>query len=195
MASIIKNGLKEILNLPNAISFIRLLLAIPIYFTINELHTEYNYRYWTVALMLLAFITDILDGYTARKHNTITEFGKIIDPFADKTLMVLIVIQLYRLDEIPAIFFWIIAGRDILIFCGGIYVSKKIGEVLPSNLLGKLTVLTIGIFILTVVIGLDSSNIFYGFLFYLSIIMSFASVVGYSLRAYELMKWKNDDHL
>ena len=79
-----------------------------------------------------------------------------------------------------------------MIFTGGIFVSKKIGKVLPSNLLGKLTVLVIGFFIIAVVAGLEPANLLYKLLFYISIIMSFGSVIGYALRAYEKIKWKNE---
>lgn len=187
-----KHIFKNAINLPNFISLFRLLLAIPFYFSLSNLHVDIIYRYVVFGLIILAFITDILDGYIARKKKIITEFGKIIDPFADKVLVISIVTMLYVLDELPAIYFWIIIGRDIIIFIGGILVSKKIGKVLPSNLLGKITVLIIGFFIIATIADLAETNFIYRFLFYFSIIMSFASVVAYALRAYEFLKWKND---
>ncbi len=190
-----KNIFKGVLNLPNSLSFFRLLLSIPFYFSLIHLHENIIYRYTVFGLILLAFITDILDGYFARKFNIVTEFGKIIDPLADKVLVILIVVLLYALDEIPGIYFWIVVGRDVIIFLGGIFVSVKIGKVLSSNLIGKVTVLSIGFFILTIIGGYSESNFAYRLLFYFSIIMSFASVIAYSLRAYEFLKWKNNEHI
>lgn len=181
-----------IFNLPNSISFFRLLLAVPFYILVGKLNLDNSYRYYVLGLIFIAFISDILDGYIARKKDIVTETGKIIDPLADKVCVILIILQLYLIGEIPTIYFWIILGRDILIFTGGIFVSKKIGKVLPSNLLGKLTVLVIGFFIIAVVAGLEPSNLLYKLLFYISIIMSFGSVIGYALRAYEKIKWKNE---
>ena len=181
-----------IFNLPNSISFFRLLLAVPFYILVGKLNLDDSYRYYVLGLIFIAFISDILDGYIARKKDIVTETGKIIDPLADKVCVILIILQLYLIGEIPTIYFWIILGRDILIFTGGIFVSKKIGKVLPSNLLGKLTVLVIGFFIIAVVAGLEPSNLLYKLLFYISIIMSFGSVIGYALRAYEKIKWKNE---
>ena len=181
-----------IFNLPNSISFFRLLLAVPFYILVGKLNLDDSYRYYVLGLIFIAFISDILDGYIARKKDIVTETGKIIDPLADKVCVILIILQLYLIGEIPTIYFWIILGRDILIFTGGIFVSKKIGKVLPSNLLGKLTVLVIGFFIIAVVADLEPSNLLYKLLFYISIIMSFGSVIGYALRAYEKIKWKNE---
>lgn len=178
-------------NLPNSLSFIRLLLAVPIYFSLSLFNDYSSARYIVVSLVLLAFITDILDGYFARKTNKITEFGKIIDPLADKTLVILIILQLYLLGEIPGIYFWIIVLRDIIIFIGGIIISRKIGKVLPSNLLGKITVFSIGIYILIILFGLEPANVIHRFFFYISIILSFASVIAYTIRGYEALKWKN----
>lgn len=190
-----KNIFQGAFNLPNSLSFFRLLLAIPFYFLLLHLHDAPNYRYIIIGLILVATASDILDGYIARKKKIITEFGKVIDPLADKVCIILIITQLYIQGEIPGIYFWIIILRDIVIFSGGIIVSRKIGKVLPSNMIGKITVLTIGFFILAIIAGLNETNFIYRLLFYLSIIMSFASVIGYALRAYEFLKWKNNEHV
>ena len=195
MNSETKNIFQGAFNLPNSLSFLRLLLAIPFYFLLLHLQEGHNYRLMILGLILFASATDILDGFVARKTKQVTEFGKVIDPLADKVCMIVIVIQLYIQNEIPGIFFWIIILRDIIIFSGGIFVSRKIGKVLPSNMIGKITVITIGIFILVVIGGLTESNFFYRLFFYLSIIMSFASLVAYALRAYEFLKWKNNEHV
>jgi CDP-diacylglycerol--glycerol-3-phosphate 3-phosphatidyltransferase len=146
-----------------------------------------------LVLIFIASISDLLDGYIARRKNLISEFGKIIDPLADKVCVILIITQLYLLGEIISIYFWIIVGRDVIIFIGGIIVSKKIGKVLPSNLLGKITVITIGIFIIITVIDLSKTNFLYHFFFYLSIIMSVLSVFGYGLRALEVLRWNKNE--
>lgn len=189
MSSVLLQSMKDINTLPNYISFFRLLLAIPFYFLLKEIHSDFTIRYYILALIFIAALSDIADGYIARLQNKISEFGKIIDPLADKALVILIVTQLYLSGEIIDIYFWIIVGRDIIIFIGGIWVSKKIGKVLPSNLLGKITVITIGIFIIITISGVSRINFIYHSFFYLSIIMSILSVIGYGLRGYEAIKW------
>ena len=99
-----------IFNLPNSISFFRLLLAVPFYILVGKLNLDDSYRYYVLGLIFIAFISDILDGYIARKKDIVTETGKIIDPLADKVCVILIILQLYLIGEIPTIYFWIIIG-------------------------------------------------------------------------------------
>lgn len=189
----LKNIFKNINTLPNYISIFRLLLIIPLYFLLDLIHDNITYRYYILGLIFIAAITDILDGLIARKTNQISEFGKIIDPLADKALIILIVTKLYLIGEIIPLYFYIIVGRDTLIFLGGIWLSNKIGRVLPSNMIGKITVITIGIFIIITVSGTSRFSFLYNSFFYLSIILSFISVVAYCLRAYEALKWKKNE--
>jgi CDP-diacylglycerol--glycerol-3-phosphate 3-phosphatidyltransferase len=141
-------------------------------------------------LIAAGFISDLADGYIARKFNEVSELGKVIDPLADKICIIAIIIMLYLAEEISTFYFTVIVLRDVIIFFGGILVSKKIGKVLPSNLLGKITVVSIGFFIISIVIDLKTYSMFmFDFFYYASIILSFASVAGYALRAYEIINW------
>lgn len=109
------------------------------------------YFLWTHQITLLlitiviAALTDIFDGYFARKRNEITELGKIIDPLADKVYVGAMTIGLYVLGYIPLWLFCVILGRDILILLGSYYVTKKTNKTLMSNYIGKATVILISI--------------------------------------------------
>lgn len=189
----LKKFFKDFNTIPNYISLFRLLLAIPFYFLLDAIQYDFIYRFYVLGLIFIASLSDILDGIIARKLNKISEFGKIIDPLADKVLIILIVTKLYLMGEIISLYFFIIVGRDILIFLGGIWISKKIGRVLPSNLIGKLTVISIGVFIIITISGTSKFSFLYNSFFYLSIILSFISVIAYGLRAYEALKWKKNE--
>jgi CDP-diacylglycerol--glycerol-3-phosphate 3-phosphatidyltransferase len=177
---------KDIFTISNGISFLRLLLVIPFWILLDHIDNQ-SIRFITFSLCLFAAATDILDGYLARKLNQVTEVGKIIDPLADKSAMALIVIKLYLIGEIQDFYFYSIIFRDLLIFLGGIYVTKKIGKVLPSNYLGKITVLIIGVVILFILIGLPKDHFIFIAFYYLSIILIFASLTGYFIRAKEFL--------
>ena len=183
-----KIQIKQINTLSNYISFSRIILAVPIYYFVSNIEDIPNSRIILILLFILAYITDLLDGYFARKNNEITELGKIIDPLADKILVIMIVTYYYCFNLIPEFYFLIIILRDLIIFIGGIFVSNKIGKVLPSNYLGKGTVLSIGLFIIAVTVGLDKGSIIYQILFYGSIILSFSSVFSYGYRAFNEIK-------
>ena len=185
---------KEILTVSNGISFLRFLLVIPLWFLLDNYQTE-SIRYITFAICVFAAATDMLDGYLARKLNQVTEVGKIIDPLADKAAMAVIVVKLFLIGEISAFFFFTIILRDLFIFIGGIFVSKILGRVLPSNKLGKITVLFIGFVVLLILIGADRGSYYYLFIYYSSIILMFISLFAYIYRAMEFIKKKKNESI
>lgn len=183
-----KFKLGEIFTLSNMFSMLRLLMAIPIYFMLDNLGDSYNYRLFFIAVLLVTGATDAFDGYFARKWNQITEFGKIIDPLADKVVVTVVVLKMFLIGELPGYYFWPVVLRDILIFIGGIFVTSKIGRVLPSNMLGKITVVFISLFIFAVILLADEyAPAVYYLLEYLSLALVIASFIGYVIRAKEAL--------
>ena len=179
--------LKEINTISNYLSSLRLLLAIPFWILLNYFP---SYKFILLALVLFASLTDILDGYFARKMNQITEFGKIIDPLADKICIGLIITKLFLIQQIPGYYFFMVIGRDILIFIGGIFLTKKLGRVLPSNVLGKFTVLVIGIVIIFILLQVDRNSFYFKSIYYLSLLLIIVSFTAYVQRGIEFMKVK-----
>ena len=179
----------KIFNASNSLSFIRLLLVIPAWFAFNNFDNNLA-RYSVAAIGVIATITDILDGYLARKLDQITEFGKVIDPLADKVLIVFVVLNLFLLGEIPDYYFYLIIARDVLILIGGLIVAKKIGKVLPSDYIGKATVLSIAFVLLMILLNVDSKSLPYLILYYLSIVLIFASFANYLIKAAKLLSQK-----
>ena len=98
------------------------------------------------------YFSDLLDGYLARKLDQVSEFGKIIDPLADKISVISISLILAYLNKIPLWFFLIVVIRDVLIFSFGIYLDKKKDIRLMSNFPGKIAVFSIGLIILFAII-------------------------------------------
>ncbi len=180
----------KIFNASNSLSFIRLLLVIPAWIAFNNFDFT-KAGYIVGAIGIFAAITDILDGYLARRLNQITEFGKIIDPLADKVLVVFVVLNLYVLGQIPDYYFYMILSRDVLILIGGLIVSKKIGKVLPSDYVGKATVLAISFVLLMILLNVDKQFIPYLLLYYGSILLIFVSLVNYIIKAFKAISNKS----
>jgi cardiolipin synthase (CMP-forming) len=181
--------LKEINTISNYLSILRLLLAIPFWILLDSFYLPLS-RFLLLSLTLLASLTDILDGYLARKMGQVTEFGKIIDPLADKICIGIIITKLFLIHEIPAYYFYMIIGRDLLIFLGGIFVTNKLGKVLPSNMIGKITVTVIGIVILLIILNVDRDAIYFEAFYGISLILIIVSFAAYVLRAFEFLKAK-----
>ena len=157
---------KEIFYIPNLISFFRVILIIPVGYLLIYQFEKSNTI--IIFLLILMYITDILDGYAARKFDQVTELGKTLDPIADKIAVVIIALIIFFKGLIPTWFFLIIIIRDVLILSFGIYLKSKKKVTLMSNFPGKLAVLSIGIILLFSIINSELFIKINGYLYYIS---------------------------
>ena len=184
--------LKELFSTKsNLLSLLRLLLIIPLWILFNNINSDFN-RNIIISICWFAALTDVLDGYLARKFNEVTEMGKIIDPLADKFVIGVVVLKLFFTGEVPDYYFWMILGRDALIFTGGILVSRKLGRILPSNMLGKITVISIALVLFLILFQVNRGTIIFKGLYLLSILLIISSLIGYGIRAFEFIKQKKN---
>jgi len=125
-------------HIPNSLTIFRILL-VPVFFWLAILiHTENSLR-WATVVFIIAAITDYFDGMLARKFNAITDFGKVMDPLADKLLVLiaLFVITIQPLELINVYAFYIIFIRELLVsLMRNYYIRRKI--YIPANIWGKL---------------------------------------------------------
>ena len=188
-------NLKDIFSTKsNLLSLFRLLLAVPFWFLLDNLQDP-AYRVAVFSLCVFAAFTDMMDGYLARKFNEVTEAGKVIDTLADKVVVGVIIFKLFWVNEISTFYFLAIILRDIIIFTGSIIVSRKLGRVLPSNMLGKITVISISLVILLVLAQVSKTSILFSGFYYISIILIFASLIGYFIRSMEFIRQKEHESL
>jgi CDP-diacylglycerol--glycerol-3-phosphate 3-phosphatidyltransferase len=189
---------KEWFYISNLISISRfLLLGCTVYFLLNH-----NYLMSCIFIALI-WISDLLDGYFARKRNEISELGKIIDPIADKVCIITIIIILFLQKIIPPWFIIISVLRDALILAGGLYLNRYKNIVLQSNLVGKLAVFTIGLTLFLAIFASGAKNgqfgnfflyhsefteLLTGVMLFLSIAMIILSLASYSQRFLQTIK-------
>lgn len=125
------------MNLPNKLTFIRLVLAVPFIYFLQESNAEgFVYRMIAFVLFVVASLTDFFDGYLARKYNLVTDFGKLMDPLADKILVISALVLFVELKYIPAWMSIIVIAREFLISGIRMLAAAK-GEVIPAGKLGK----------------------------------------------------------
>ena len=123
----------KILTLANIISLGRAILAVPIIFTLRDT----SLGSITFVLILIAVLSDALDGWGARKAHEVTHFGKWIDPIADFVCIFAVVAYLTLIDRFPSWFFLFFLIRYIYIAIGAIYFLNHDHFVLSSNWWGK----------------------------------------------------------
>lgn len=127
------------MNAPNRITLMRILAAPALVICLN--YTTPIMQYVSALIFLVASLTDLLDGYLARKHDQITDFGKFIDPIADKllitTAMIVMVGQGRMSDWVVIIF----VAREFVVNAFRLIASVK-GVVIAADRLGKYKTLT-----------------------------------------------------
>lgn len=96
---------------------------------------------WTIGgLVLYGIISDYLDGYIARKTNSISEWGKILDPVADKTSALVLFVYAVWAGLIPLWFLIVEIARDAIILAGSLYIQQRYGKVPMAVMSGKWSV-------------------------------------------------------
>lgn len=181
----------KILTISNFLSLSRILLIIPILYFLS-LKTETG-NYNALLFVFLAALTDFLDGYFARKFNQASEFGKIIDPVADKlcAIFVLGYLALYRENPIPRWFLGILLFRDLGILIASIIVLSKKKNIITSNMLGKVTV---NIFVLVVIFYILNKPeigiifVYIGTIFIVASTISYTKIFLKTLKAEQIVK-------
>ena len=122
------------MNLPNKLTVLR---AMMIPFFVGVLLSDMTNAKWiSLAIFCVASFTDFLDGYIARKHNLITNFGKFMDPLADKLLVCTAMICLVALERLNVIVVLIIIAREFII-SGFRLVASDNGIVIAASYWGK----------------------------------------------------------
>ena len=129
----------RIITLANAISISRIFLAIPLVLLFEDISKgDLGKLWWAFGLIIIIVLTDFLDGYVARKAEETTNFGKLIDPVADKVCMMVVMIYLIISYKLPFLLFFVtLAIRDVFLIIIGVYLMFSQEEVFQSNQSGK----------------------------------------------------------
>lgn len=123
-------------HLSNILTTIRLLL-VPL-FPAAYFSNHSNGHFIAVCIFLTAGFTDFLDGYIARRYHMITELGTVLDPLADKLMLLTVLISLFISGTLPLWVVIIIVMKEIfMIFAGTFLYFRKSRIVIPSNYFGK----------------------------------------------------------
>ena len=125
------------MNLPNKLTTLRVIM-IPffVFFLLWQNGENYTFRMIALALFIIASLTDLLDGKIARKYNLVTNFGKFMDPLADKLLVCSALICLIELNALPAWMVIIIISREFII-SGFRLIASDNGVVIAASYWGK----------------------------------------------------------
>ena len=138
------------MNIPNKLTILRIIL-VPVFVACFYLPVV-GAMYIAAAVFVVAYFTDMLDGYIARKYNLITDFGKLMDPMADKLLTAAAMIMLTAYGLCSPIATFLTIGRELVISAFRL-VSATQGVVIAAGKIGKLKTLTQFIGIVLILLG------------------------------------------
>lgn len=170
----------KINTVPNYLSLARLILA-PIIG---------HFLYWgnkplALVLIVIAYSLDVLDGYIARKFHQESEFGKIIDPIADKLMYAIIAFSLLLNGLLPVWFFVLYILRDLIILLGSFVFAKRIKEIPKSNFWGKISAFSVAVSLLGIILEL---RYFDPYALVISLLLSYFSTFIYFKVGYSQLK-------
>ena len=144
------------MNTPNKLTVARMIMVpFLVVFLLTGWGGEAN-RYISLILFVAASITDWFDGYLARKNHLVTNFGKFMDPLADKLLVCSAMICMIEIGRLPAWFVIIIIGREFII-SGFRLIAAENGIVIAANYWGKFKTVSQMIMIILLILHFDLS--------------------------------------
>ena len=167
------------MNLPNKLTVLRVIM-IPFFITFLLFDITGGADKWiALAIFCIASLTDFFDGYLARKHNLVTNFGKFMDPLADKLLVCSAMICLVAMNKLNVIVVLIIIAREFII-SGFRLVASDSGIVIAASYWGKFK--TVFQMAMVIVLIMDLGGIFAvigNILVWISLALTIISLVDY----------------
>ncbi|MCR4937718.1 MAG: CDP-diacylglycerol--glycerol-3-phosphate 3-phosphatidyltransferase [Lachnospiraceae bacterium] len=175
------------MNLPNKLTLLRVLL-IP--FFIFFLMTDYIgavSKWIALGIFCAASLTDFFDGYIARKYNLVTNFGKFMDPLADKLLVCSAIICFTAMGRMPAWIVIVIVAREFII-SGFRLIAAEQGIVIAASMWGKFKTATQMIMIIVFIMDIQLLYIPGQVLMYAALALTVISLVDYIAKNRNVMK-------
>ena len=179
------------MNLPNRLTLARIIM-VPFFVAVLITDIFGRYSKWVaLAIFVLASLTDLLDGKLARKYNLVTNFGKFMDPLADKLLVCSAMIVLTGLGRLPSWIVCVIIAREFII-SGFRLIASDNGVVIAASMWGK--VKTVFQMAMVIVLIADLPGYFFKvtekILIWAALILTVVSLVDYIVKNKDVLKEK-----
>lgn len=175
------------MNLPNKLTILRVLM-IP-FFVVCLLWnggSDQTLRIVAAVIFMVASFTDFLDGSIARKHNLVTNFGKFMDPLADKLLVCSALICLIELGQLPAWMVIIIISREFII-SGFRLVASDNGVVIAASYWGKFKTVSQMFAVILLILNIPALGLITEILVWAALILTIVSLADYLAKNYKIL--------
>ena len=170
------------MNLANKLTMLRILM-IPVFIAVLVYSKDRDivYRYIALGIFIIASATDALDGYVARKYNMITDFGKLMDPLADKILVSSALIILIELGSISSWIVSIVIAREFIISGIRLIATEK-NIIIAASPLGKLKTVSQMLSVILMLLSIKAISLITDLSIWLMCILSVISLLDYIIK-------------
>lgn len=173
------------MNLPNKLTLLRVLL-IPVFVVFMLVNITPFDKWIALGIFAIASLTDLADGKIARKYNLVTNFGKFMDPLADKLLVCSAMIALIELGKIPAWIVIVIIAREFVI-SGFRLIASDNGVVIAASYWGKFKTTFQMIMVILMIADIEAIAIVTTVIMYIALILTVVSLVDYLIKNWGVM--------
>ena len=174
------------MNLPNKLTMFRVVL-IPFFIVFLLVPTIPSGKWIALAIIIVASLTDLLDGKIARKYNLVTNFGKFMDPLADKLLVCSALICLIELQRIPSWMVVLIIAREFTI-SGFRLIAADNGVVIAASYFGKFKTTFQMIAVCLLIADIEALQSVTLIILWIAVILTVVSLVDYLVKNKDVMK-------
>ncbi len=189
------------MNLPNKLTILRMIMILP--FVILLLGGYHQWGWFTfmfggimeyvdyiaLAIFIIASLTDLIDGKIARKYNLVTNFGKFMDPLADKLLVCAALIALTEMGRIPSWVVIVIISREFII-SGFRTIASDNGVVIAASYWGKFKTTFQMIMVCLMIANIEALSFVTAIVMWIALVLTVVSLVDYLWKNKEVMKEK-----
>ena len=166
------------MNLPNKLTMLRVIM-IPffVFFMLTNVGGAHS-QWIALVIFIAASLTDLLDGKIARKYNLITDFGKFMDPLADKMLVISAMICLVSMDRIPAWIVIVIVAREFIISGFRLIAADK-GVVIAASYWGKFKTVFQMAMVILMIADFPALSVLTQLVMWIALVLTVISLIDY----------------
>lgn len=187
------------MNLPNKLTIFRVILIVPFVLLLLGGYQEWGWfmalfggikeyvDYIALGIFIIASLTDLIDGKIARKYNLVTNFGKFMDPLADKLLVCAALIALTEMGRIPSWVVIVIISREFII-SGFRLIASDNGVVIAASYWGKFKTTFQMIMVCLMIANIEALSVLTAIIMWIALVLTVVSLVDYLWKNKEVMK-------
>lgn len=174
------------MNLPNKLTLLRVgMIPFFVLFMLTNVAGDAS-RYIALAIFIVASLTDMLDGKIARKYNLVTNFGKFMDPLADKLLVCSALICLIQTGQLPAWYVIIIIAREFII-SGFRLIASDNGIVIAASYWGKFKTTSQMLLIILMILNIPALALVTDIFYWIALALTIISLADYIKKNFQVL--------